>query len=279
MLAKSKVSLDPNLTKILRVVAECIVFNIATLSPYSARAGALDLDWGTSFDQLFPVGNSGSSPFLGGLQSIYRVMVRANTLLYRTLNSKSDPHTRTFNAHEYRELWLQLDDLEQAIPQLYQERNLSADSIKLYKGKHKLAVLALRIQLCKIAKPSAPATDVEIGEYVSNAVAILKNLDIREHGNPALRWPLTILACAAYCDQDFVLITAKMQDLQSVIDPANGEKLSSAQVVMSRYPSMDVDVQSTLGTDCDGDCGLVQRIDLLLEPWKLRSQDSSFSWH
>jgi hypothetical protein len=279
MLAKSKVSLDSNLTKILRVVAESIMFNVATLSPYSARAGALMLDWGTSFDQLFPTGESGSSPFLGGLQSIYRVMTRANTLLHRTVKARSDPQAKASDAREFLELWLQLDELERTIPHLYVDRNLSVESIELYKGKHKLAILALRTQLCKIARPSASSTDVEIRKYVSQSVTILKSLDIREHGNPALRWPLTILACAAYDDHDFALITAKMQDLQSVIDPANGEKLSSARAVMRLYQQTAAGVGSALGDDRNGNCNTAQRIDLLLEPWKLLSNDSPFSWH
>jgi hypothetical protein len=279
MLARSKPALDPNLTKLLRVVAECIMFNVATLSPFSARAGQLMLDWGTSFDRLFPIDESASSPFLGGLQSIYRVMLRANVLLHRTLEDRSDPGARTSDAREYLELWLQLSELEGRLPQLYRERNLPPEFIELYKGKHKLAILALRIQLCKIARPLASPTASDIRGYVSEAVTILKSLDIRERGNPALRWPLTILACAAHDDGDFALFTAKMQDMQSVVDPANREKLSSAQAVMSRHQQTATGVQTVLGTDRNRNCILEQRIDLLLEPWKLLSHDSPFSLH
>jgi hypothetical protein len=279
MLARSKPALDSNLTKLLRVVAECIIFNLATLSPFSARAGQLMLDWGTSFDRLFPVDESASSPFLGGLQSVYRVMLRANILLHRTTKDRFDPNARIHDAREYLELWHQLDDLESRIPELYHERNLSAESIELYKAKHKLAILALRVQLCKIARPLASPTDSDIRGYVSEAVTTLGGLDVREPGNPALRWPLTILACAAHSDEEFALFTAKMQDMQSVVDPANREKLASAQAVISRHQQTDVGVQSALGADRNRNCNTARRIDLLLEPWKLLSHNSPFSWH
>jgi hypothetical protein len=279
LLARSKPALDSNLTKLLRMVAECIIFNVATLSPFSARAGQLMLDWGTSFDRLFPAGESASSPFLGGLQSVYRVMLRANVLLHRTRRDRFDPGAKACDAREYLELWRQLDELESRIPRLYHERELSTESIELYKKKHKLAILALRIQLRKIARPLASPADSEIRAYVSEAATILKSLDVREPGNPALRWPLTILACAAYDDEDFALFTAKMQDMQSVVDPANREKLSSAQAVMKRHQRVVSGVQSVWGNDRNRDLNVAQRIDLLLEPWKLLSLDSSFSWH
>jgi len=279
MLAKSRPALDANLTKLLRVVAECIIFNVATLSPFSARAGQLMLDWGTSFDRLFSADESASSPFLGGLQPVYRVMLRANVLLHRTTEGRSDPESRRSDAREYLELWRQLDELESRVPKLYHERSLSAENIELYKAKHKLAILALRVQLCKIARPLASPTDSDIRGYISEAVTILKDLDVREPGNPALRWPLTILACASYEHQDFALFTAKMQDMQSVVDPANREKLSSAQAVMSCHQQTAVGVHPVLGNDRNSNCHTAARIDLLLEPWKLLSLDSSFSWH
>jgi hypothetical protein len=279
MLAKSRPALDSNLTKLLRMVAECIMFNVATLSPFSARAGQLMLDWGTSFDRLFPIDESASSPFLGGLQSIYRVMLRANVLLHRTTKDKSDSDAMASDAREYLEIWCQLNELESRIPQLYQERDLPAESIELYKRKHRLAILALRIQLCKIARPLASPKDIDIRGYVSDAVTIVKTMDVREPGNPALRWPLTILACAAYNDEDFALFTAKMQDMQSVVDPANREKLSSAQAVLGRHKQTYTGAQTVVAIDRNRNCVPAHRIDLLLEPWKLLSHDSPFSWH
>jgi len=255
------------------------MFNVATLSPFSARAGQSMLDWGSSFDRLFPADESASSPFLGGLQSVYRVMLRANLLLHRTTKAKSDSLGSDADAREYLELWRQLNALESKIPHLYHGRNLSAEPIKLYKGKHRLAILALRIQLCKIARPVASPTDTDIQGYVSEAAIILKTLDIRERGNPALRWPLTILACAACDERDFVLFVTKMQEMQNVVDPANGEKLSSARAVMSRYHQSDTGLERIPGSDPNRDCNPTQRIDLLLEPWKLLSHDSSYSWH
>ena len=273
MLARPKGSLDSNLTKLLRVVAECIMFNMATLSPFSARAGQLMLDWGSSFDRLFPADDSASSPFLGGLQSIYQVMLRANILLHRTMKDGSEPPTETSDAREYLELWRRLNELESRIPQLYHGRDLSVESIKLYRGKHMLAILSLRIQLRKIARPWSCPTDSDIQGYVSEAVTILKSLDVRERGNPALRWPLTILACAAHNDQDYALFTAKMQDMQTVVDPANKQRLSSAQAVMNRLIArLQLD-------DRNRNCHPAQRIDLLLEPWKLLSVDSAVSRH
>jgi len=271
LLVESKIPLDSDLTKLLRVVAECIIFNLATLAPFSARASELMLDWGSSFDMLFPADESASSPFLGGLQSVYRVMLRANTLLHRTLRDQPDSHTKRSNAREYLALLRELDILERKIPQLYHGRDLSAESVELYKRKHNLAILALRIQLCKIARPSASPTDSVIRGYVCKAVDILKDMDVRERGNPALRWPLTIFACAAHHDQDFALFTAKMQDMQSVVDPANRQKLSSAQAVMSRHQQTIAEFQSVPGKRRNDMCSLTRRIDLLLDPLKLLS--------
>jgi hypothetical protein len=276
MLAKSEISLDSRMTKVLRAIAESIMFNTATLSPYSAKGGALMLDWGSSFDRLFPIGESASSPFLGGLQSIYRVMLRANMLIHRTKRAGSNLEARTSDAREYLELWGQLDELEREIPHLYDGRDLSAESVALYKGKHKLAILALRVQLCKIARPLASPTDSDIEKYVSDAVAVLEHLDIREPGNPALRWPLTTLACATHRDRDFALLTAKMQDLQDVIDPANAEKLSSSRAVISRYPSTVSELHPVTETDRKNSENLTQRIDLLLEPLELLSLDPTY---
>jgi len=279
MLAGSQTSLDPRLTTLLRVIAECIMFNLATLSPFSARTGQSVLDWGSSFDRLFPADDSATSPFLGGLQSIYQVMLRVNVRLHRTIQSKSDLSAPASNTREHFDLWRQLNELDNRIPQLYHDRDVKPKSIELYKRKHKLAILALRIQLCKIARPLASPTDNDIRGYVSEAVNILRSLDIRELGNLALRWPLTILACAAYDDKDFDLFTAKMQDMQSVVDPANREKLSSAQTVMSLHKRTLSEPQTVLEADRNRDCNLPQRIDLLLEPWRLLPLESSLLRH
>jgi len=279
MLAGSQTSLDPRLTTLLRVIAECIMFNLATLSPFSARTGQSVLDWGSSFDRLFPADDSATSPFLGGLQSIYQVMLRVNVRLHRTIQSKSDLSAPASNTREHFDLWRQLNELDNRIPQLYHDRDVKPKSIELYKRKHKLAILALRIQLCKIARPLASPTDNDIRGYVSEAVNILRSLDIRELGNLALRWPLTILACAAYDDKDFDLFTAKMQDMQSVVDPANREKLSSAQTVMSLHKRKLSEPQTVLEADRNRDCNLPQRIDLLLEPWRLLPLESSLLRH
>lgn len=255
------------------------MFNLATLSPFSARTGQSVLDWGSSFDRLFPADDSATSPFLGGLQSIYQVMLRVNVRLHRTIQSKSDLSAPASNTREHFDLWRQLNELDNRIPQLYHDRDVKPKSIELYKRKHKLAILALRIQLCKIARPLASPTDNDIRGYVSEAVNILRSLDIRELGNLALRWPLTILACAAYDDKDFDLFTAKMQDMQSVVDPANREKLSSAQTVMSLHKRKLSEPQTVLEADRNRDCNLPQRIDLLLEPWRLLPLESSLLRH
>ncbi|EME42593.1 hypothetical protein DOTSEDRAFT_73439 [Dothistroma septosporum NZE10] len=226
---------DIGLLNLYRMIAECIIYNLGTLSPFRADIVQAAGDWGTAFDQLFPGNDHYLSPFLGGFQGIYQVTFRISVLLRQTEADRMAGVVQQSTFETFDMLWRQLADLEYKIPTMYCRNGLPEDTIKLYQAKNKIIVYALRIHLTKIIRPAAGPEDVEIYLNLTQAIAILKEQDVQEPGNPALRWPLSILLCAADADEDFEFIVSVMQQMQCILDPANSRKLAAAYNILRDY--------------------------------------------
>lgn len=237
-LAQPRVLNDAALVKLYRVVAECIMYNLAALSPFHVEIAEVVTDWGTSFDCLFPGGDHALSPFLGGFHDVYRLMLRINIYLRQT-----PPTTPTMSETQARQtldaLWWELHALEIKVPASYR-RVEGAEGTRLYKAKHKISVLALRVHLVKISRPAISPSDMLIRPYLQKAIETLEQQDIREPGNPALRWPLTILASSADIEKDFVFLGGRMREMEEILDPSNRGKLQSAYAILQKYRREDL---------------------------------------
>ena len=268
-LAQPGVLNDAALVKLYRVVAECIMYNLAALSPFHVRIAEVVTDWGTSFDCLFPGGDHALSPFLGGFHDVYRLILRMNIYLRQI-----PPATSTLSMAQAKqtldELWWELHALELKVPASYR-RVEGAEGTRLYKAKHKISVLALRVHLVKISRPAISPSDGLIRPYLQKAIETLRQQDIREPGNPALRWPLTILACAAEMEKDFVFIVEKMRELEVILDPSNRGKLQSAYAILGRYRNdhLIAPLQTHRGRWTP-----INQLDFLLEPQFLDRPES-----
>ncbi|KAF2159382.1 hypothetical protein M409DRAFT_71052 [Zasmidium cellare ATCC 36951] len=226
-----------------RMCAECIIYNFATLSPFHEGIGQAASDWEESFNSLFPTDDHAISSFLGGIdfQAIYRIMFSTNVLLH----DKGSGANQT-NAHPdaCQNLWERLDTQEKKANSLYLSMSHKAMA-KLYRAKYLVSIHAQRIHLIKVSRPTATPADLTVKLYLSKAMAIIKEQNVCEAWNPALRWPLTILACAAHTDADFDLVMSTMDEMMQKLDPANSKRLQSAQAMLRHFrkgnawPSLD----------------------------------------
>ena len=259
---------DAGLLNLYRMVAECIIYNLGTLSPFRADIVQAAGDWGTAFDSLFPGSDHYLSPFLGGFQGIYQVMFRVNVLLRQTDEDRIAGVTRPSTIETFKRLWQQLTQLEDKIPAIYRRNGLPEEIIKLYKAKNRITVYALRIHLMKILRPLAGPEDVDIHLNLAQAMTILKEQDVQEPGNSALRWPLGILLCAADANEDFNFVVSVMQQIQLILDPANSRKLAAAYNILRGYRE-----HASVARQKDLLPTPLRQLDFLLEPRTLEEPD------
>lgn len=261
-LDQSGATMDAGMMNILRVFAECVLYNVASLTPFCVVLDSTLDDWGDSFDLLFPGDGISTSPFLGGLQVIYRVQIRTHMLLRSNTRSLDDYSVDQFRKEEIRECSEQLDKAERQFASLSPFCAGDGEAVTLYKAKHRVAILAARIHLHKVAYPGATSLDHRIQSHVSKALDILRIQDFRETGNPAMRWPFTILACASASDEDFELVKKRMQELEEFLYGANSRKLRKAYETIGRHRADCAGIP--LGFQAQGVC--IQPIDFLLMP-------------
>ena len=261
-LEQSGSSMDAGMMNILRVFAECVLYNVASLTPFCVALDSTLDDWGDAFDQLFPGDGISTSPFLGGLQVIYRVQIRIHMLLRSNTRSPDDYSVDWSRKEEIRGCSEQLDKAERQFASLSPFRAGDDKAVTLYRAKHRVAILAARIHLHKVAYPGATSLDHRIQSHVSKALDILRIQDFREPGNPAMRWPFTILACACASDGDFELVKQRMQELEKFLYGANSRKLNTAYTVIGRHRAGCAGIPQ--GTHKHG--VHIQPIDFLLMP-------------
>jgi hypothetical protein len=261
-LAQPATIMDAGMVNILRVFAECVLFNLASLTPFCETIDPTLDDWGDALDRLFPGDGASTSPFLGGLQGLYRVQLRIHMLLRSVKQTSNGPSVDRSRLEVIRECSDQLDTFEQQLLSLSPYRSGDYAAVRLYKAKHRIFILTARIHLHKVAHPEATALDYRIQSYVNRAIAILRIQDIKEPGNPAMRWPLTVLACATSSDEDFRLVTDKMRETEEILDPANSRKLAAAYTVLHRHRAGCASILP----GCQEYKGFIQPIDILLMP-------------
>jgi hypothetical protein len=249
-----------DLADVLRIVAECTLYNLATLTPFCKKPDLASDDWGSSIHHLFPADDTTLSPFLGGCHALYQIMLSINMLLSANGHG-THGLTSLARTEALISLTGRLDMVERRIPYMYP----ASEEAKLYVAKHRLTAIALRIHLHKIVHPQASSTEPLIRLHVTEAVQILIGQDIREPGNPALRWPLTILACATGTDEEFDVVKSKMQEIERILDISNSQKIASAYTVLGRFQGNRAMKEGRLTQDWYHTC----KFDLLLEPWKL----------
>jgi hypothetical protein len=261
--------MDAGMMNILRVFAECVLYNVASLTPFCVVLNSTLDDWGDAFDLLFPGDGIATSPFLGGLQIIYRVQIRIHMLLRSNKGTPNDYSVDWFRKEEIRGCSEQLDEAERQFASLSPFRAGGEKAVILYQAKHRVAILAARIHLHKVAYPGATSWDHRIQFHVSKAIAILRIQDFREPGNPAMRWPFTVLACACKSDEDFELVVKRMRELEESLYGANSRKLRTAYTMISRHRAGCAG--SPLGAHEHGVS--IQPIDFLLMPQLLDDEE------
>jgi hypothetical protein len=246
---QSGTTMDAGMMNILRVFAECVLYNVASLTPFCVVLDSTLDDWGDAFDLLFPGDGISTSPFLGGLQIIYRVQIRIHMLLRSNKRMPNDYSVDRSRKEEIRGCSEQLDEAERQFASL--------SPFRAGGEKH------------KVAYPGATSLDHRIQFHVSKAIAILKIQDFREPGNPAMRWPFTVLACACTSNEDFELVVQRMKELEESLYGANSRKLRTAYTMISRHRVGCAD--SPLGTHEHGVS--IQPIDFLLMPQLLDEEE------
>lgn len=226
---------DPDLLAVLRVVAESVLYIVANLTPYVPRVDSAMDDWGDVLSFLFPGNGASTSPFLGGLQGIYRAQLRIHLLLRSTEQLTDHPGWNQSRCDTIRDISEQLDSLGGQLCLLSTQRKGSLENTAIYDAKHRISILAARIHLYKVANPSATSLDQHVQFYVREATTILRKQDIIAPGCPPLRWPLTVLGCAAITNEDFDLVTGMMKRTDRLLDPANSRKLEITYDILHRH--------------------------------------------
>lgn len=260
---------NAELANVYRIVAECVIYNLATLSIFNVSSIS---DWGCSFDCLFDSDDRRLSPFLGGFHDLYQVIFRINCLMAsrRQVISLED-HAAITNTGET--LWQQLQSLENRIEKFYPESADAASSTRLYRTKMRVSVFALRIHLCKVVFPSITSSDRQVQNLLASASDDLRRQSIYEPGNVALVWPLTILACAAERSEDFEFIVETIRGFSQIIAPAYARRLIVATDTLRRFRNgLQPSARDRGGEDSQelqkgkGGVHVVDQMDFLLEP-------------
>ncbi|KAF2206796.1 hypothetical protein CERZMDRAFT_119213 [Cercospora zeae-maydis SCOH1-5] len=256
-LSQTGVPNDSALVMVYRLAAECIMYNLATLLPFDTRLDRVVNNWGTSLQCLFPRDDHELSPFLGGFHDVYQLMLRINVFVRKFQPGNPTRRLPLLGGQDSEEeltaLKSELDILENNLPASY-HRVDGERSARLYMAKRRISVLALRVQLLKIAEPTTVSSEGLVQEPVQEAIDILRKDDLREPGNPALRWPLTILACAAGCDADLQFLIGKMKEFEVILDPSNASKLRCSYLYLEQWPTRSERMR------------LRTPLDILLEP-------------
>ncbi|QIW96762.1 hypothetical protein AMS68_002280 [Peltaster fructicola] len=266
---------DSDYLKLYRIAAECVIFNFATVLPFyesiDSNAG-LRLAWDdlSGLEQIFyedgvdGYDTANTSPFLGGFHRVYLLMFKLNVLLRRMYGLIQDEETAYECAMMALELQEELYQLEPSIFESSYNQPRGTAIVRSYKVKHAVSVYAMRVYLTKLMNPHFGAGQLQLQDDFRKALALLKHEDVLEPGNPALCWPVIILACSSACHDDFDFLEELMHSMSQVHDPANAFKLQNARNTLIHFR--------------DGDCGrrehrethhLASSADLLLKPWLL----------
>jgi len=253
-------TMDTGMMNILRVFAECVLFNVASHTPFCLTLDSTLDDWGDAFDRLFPDDGIATSPFLGGLQVIHRVQIRIHMLLRSNTRMANDYSVDASRKEAIRGCSELLDKAERQLSSLSPFPAGDDEAVALYKAKHRIAILAARIHLHKVAFPGATSLDHCMQLYTSEAFAILRIQDFSEWGNPAMRWPFTVLACASKRDEDFELVVKRMKELEGVLFGAHSRKLNMAYTTLRHHRA------GCAGISLEPQEQYIQPIDFLLMP-------------
>lgn len=260
---------DADLLSLYRIVAECVVFNFATMLPLY-RTKDLSMPWASasfdglsSFDCLFYENDgqqsSSTSPFFGGFYRLWNLMLRSTVLHHRiVLNEVTEPIAQEL-IDMADSMKIELDDTEKQIHLWEVTRPRDSSLTKLYKAQHFLNLCATRIYLCKILNNTVTAQCVEVQREFAKAVGHMKLEEHPEQRSLSLRWPLTILACAASTDQDFAFLAKIMDDIASTVIHANSSMLKSARQTLTMFRQRGPDVAQLQQ-------GISTTLDFVLEP-------------
>ncbi|KAI5360175.1 hypothetical protein Slin14017_G097360 [Septoria linicola] len=156
------------------------------------------------------------------------------------------------------------------MPTSYQRED-GTGAAQLYKAKHKISVLALCVHLLKVSYHATTPSNPLVRTCVDVAVGILREQDIREPGNPALRWPLTILACAAQQEDEFRFLVGRMSEIEAILDLSNSSKIKLAIEFLTQHRAQELPMP--LYTD-RGPWMPTTQLDFLLEPQLLEGAKS-----
>lgn len=236
------------MTKVYRIAAECVIFNAATMGLYLPQKYGLSHMWNDLLTELFPDGVTiygGSSPFLGGLHEIYRLMLRITSIFWEQSDFAEVEG-------EYHAIMSRLVSLDEMVPVYFGHSTTDLRGIFLYQGKHRLHICMLQLLLYLVTRPVANIDKNQVLVYTTRALSLLREYDLKEDNNPAICWPLIVLACVVSEEDDFRFTISEVDQIHAVIDAANRSRWSGIKerLLKRRYHpedcSADVGYRTTL---------------------------------
>jgi hypothetical protein len=190
-------NMSTSTTTLYRIVAECVIYNIACLA----------LSYRTS-------------PFLGGRRDVYYLMFDVTRIARQDLS----PEQRRRQVSRFTK---RLSNIEDGVMSYYSD-DVPTKVADLYGTKYKLHVLALRIFIAKLEDPTRCATSPEIAIVFQQSLILLQTKEIIEDLNPAMCWPLIIFACAAATPDDFETLKDCAHKYLQYVDRGHVERLEKA---------------------------------------------------
>jgi hypothetical protein len=234
-------NMSTSTTTLYRIVAECVIYNIACLALFYPDLEFLSqfISW-QDIESFFPkISSYRTSPFLGGRRDVYYLMFDVTRIARQDLS----PEQRRRQVSRFTK---RLSNIEDGVMSYYSD-DVPTKVADLYGTKYKLHVLALRIFIAKLEDPTRCATSPEIAIVFQQSLILLQTKEIIEDLNPAMCWPLIIFACAAATPDDFETLKDCAHKYLQYVDRGHVERLEKA------YKKV-----TTLKRRSDGVCGRLE---------------------
>ncbi|RDW75441.1 hypothetical protein BP6252_06583 [Coleophoma cylindrospora] len=236
---KSPWNMSSSSHTLYRIMVEDTVYNLAVLSLFYEDLDTLagNVCW-EDLESFFPLKVSpdgtqshtshySTSPFLGGRRDLYYLMFN----LIRFSRQQKTPTEKAQKIRLFRE---KLRVIEDGIKSYYDD-DVPPQVAQLYGNKYKLHVLSLRIIIAKVEDPTRCSSSPEIQDLVNESLVLMMMNDLKETANPAICWPLTILAFAVETEENFNLIKRTANSIKESFDKGHGDRLMRAINLVGRH--------------------------------------------
>jgi hypothetical protein len=194
-----------------RISAESFVLWTSTLSLYYSDVDRIgnEIDWQDLSiflePEVFPgASRQANSPLLASNWKLHKTIIQVVRLSHAL---PLDVNTWAYGEEMELELIQREDKVRQDFGSIPNPEASMVDVLQ----QTLLYILASRIVIFKTLRPEARTCDPEIKKLVTDAVAIIRALEIERTCGPLLCWPMAIISCAIEREADASLLRDKLE--------------------------------------------------------------------